>query len=174
MSEGLKELKQKDRATQMAEVLRLHLMEGKAIRAICRQTGLDRKKVREMLGSATSKPRKATGERRPSLLDPYEAELRKLLEDCADIRAPAALDRLRANGYQGGLTIVRVWLRRLRPRPAQEAFFTRSYEAGRMLQVDWGLERRRIMRRPGHRRCSSWIAVPKTPGDARYGGWLVA
>lgn len=138
MSEAVKEMKHKDRATQMAEVLRLHLTEGKGIRAICRQTGLDRKKVREMVGSAKSKPRKAAAERRPSLLDSYEADLRKLLEDCADIRAPAALDRLRAHGYQGGLTIVRDWLRLQRPRPAREAFFTRSYEAGRMLQVDWG------------------------------------
>ncbi len=138
MSERAKELKQQDRATQLAEVLRLHLTEGRGIRAICRQTGLDRKKVREMVGSAKSKPRRPSVGQRPSLLDPYEADLRTLLEDCVDIRAPAALDRLRANGYQGGLTIVRDWLRRRRPRPAQEAFFTRSYEAGRMLQVDWG------------------------------------
>jgi len=138
MSEGEKDWKDKDRSTQMAEVLRLSLIEGKGIRAIERATKLDRKKVRQLLFSARSKPGKAKpGEHRPSILDPYDADLRKLLENCAEIRAPAALDQLRANGYQGGISIVRDRLRLLRPRPAQEAFFTRSYEPGRMLQVDW-------------------------------------
>ena len=138
MSEGPTDLKRKDRSAQMAEVLRLSLMEGRGIRAIERETGLDRKKVRDLLTSSKSKPGKGRpGEHRPSILDPYDADLRKLIEDCADLRAPAALDRLRANGYQGGVTIVRDRLRQLRPRPAQEAFFTRSYEPGRMLQVDW-------------------------------------
>lgn len=138
MSVGDKDLKDKDRSTQMAEVLRLSLMEGKGIRAIERQTGLDRRKVRDFLSSAKSKKEKTKpGEHRPSILDPYDADLRKLLENCVDIRAPAALDQLRANGYQGGVSIVRDRLRLLRPRPAQEAFLTRSYEPGRMLQVDW-------------------------------------
>jgi transposase len=72
-----------------------------------------------------------------SILAPYEGELKRAVEECADIKAPAVLDRLRAQGYQGGLTVVRERLRRLRPRPKQEAFFTRSYGPGRMLQVDW-------------------------------------
>ncbi|MHB8876631.1 MAG: IS21 family transposase [Myxococcaceae bacterium] len=138
MPESGKDLKHKDRSTQMAEVLRLHLMEGRGIRAIHRQTGLDRKKVRELLGAAKSKQAESKkAAHRPSILDPYEGEVRVLLENCADIRAPAALDRLRANGYQGGISILRDRLRQLRPRPKQEAFLTRSYEAGRMLQVDW-------------------------------------
>jgi transposase len=138
MSEDEKSLKDKDRSTQMAEVLRLQLLEGKGIRAIERETGLDRKKVRELLFSAKSKPGKGRpAEERPSILDAYDSDLRKLLENCADIRAPAALDHLRANGYQGGISIVRDRLRLLRPRPAQEAFLTRSYKPGRMLQVDW-------------------------------------
>ena len=53
------------------------------------------------------------------------------------MKAPAVLDRLRAKGYHGGITVVRDRLRKLRPRPKQEAFFTRSYEPGQMLQVDW-------------------------------------
>ena len=137
MSERVKDLKLKDRSTQMAEVLRLHLMEGKGVRAIHRETGLDRKKVTGLLSSAKKNNRGKPGERRPSILDPYAANLRELVENFSDIRAPAALDQLRAAGYQGGISIVRDRLRQLRPRPAQEAFLTRSYEPGRMLQVDW-------------------------------------
>ena len=115
MSDGEKNLKDEDRSTQMAEVLRLQLVEGQSIRAIERQTGLDRKKVRDLLFSARNKPGKAKpGERRPSILDPYDGTLRKLLENCAELRAPAALDQLRAEGYQGAISIVRDRLRQLR------------------------------------------------------------
>ena len=40
-----------ERARQMAEVLRLHLTEGKGIRAIARATKLGRKKVRKLPSS---------------------------------------------------------------------------------------------------------------------------
>jgi transposase len=122
---------------QMAEVLRLHLTEGKGIRAIARQTGLGRKKVRKMLALARGKHKPSPARQRSSILSPYESDIRQMLEDCADIRAPAVLERLRGKGYQGGITVVRDRLHQLRPRPKQEAFFTRSYEPGRMLQVDW-------------------------------------
>ena len=43
------------RSTQMAEVLRLHLVEGKGIRAIAKATKLTRKTVRKLLGLASGK-----------------------------------------------------------------------------------------------------------------------
>ncbi|HXN42575.1 MAG TPA: IS21 family transposase [Myxococcaceae bacterium] len=121
----------------MAEVLRLRLTEGKSIHAIHRATGLDRKTVRRLLGLAKGKRQSKPERQRSSIVAPYDADIRKLLADCADIRAPAVLERLRSRGYQGGITVVRDRLRQLRPRPKQEAFFKRSYGPGRMLQVDW-------------------------------------
>lgn len=126
-----------ERSVQLAEVLRLHLVEGKGIRAIARQTQLGRKKVRKLLNLATGKHEPTPAPQRSSILAPYDEQIRKVLDDCADIRAPAMLDRLRERGYEGGITVVRDRLRLLRPRPKQEAFFTRSYGPGRMLQVDW-------------------------------------
>ncbi len=129
-----------ERAKQMAEVLRLHLTEGQGIRAIARATKLGRKKVRKLLALAKKSKAQGAGaaaQQRSSILAPYEETMRKTLEDCADMRAPAMLDRLRDAGYQGGITIVRDRLRVLRPRPKREAYFTRSYGPGRMLQVDW-------------------------------------
>lgn len=126
-----------ERSRQMAEVLRLSLVEGKGIRAIARELNLGRKKVRKLLGLAKGGKKPAPAQARVSILAPYEAAIRATVEECADIRAPAMLDRLREQGYQGGITIVRERLRVLRPRPKQEAFFTRSYGPGRMLQVDW-------------------------------------
>lgn len=130
-------LRRQDPSLQMAEVLRLHLVEGKGIRAIRRETGLARKTVRRMLGTAAGEREVFKPRAHSSIVDPYVDEIRELLEGCAEIRAPAVLDRLRAKGYQGGITVVRDRLRQLRPRPAREAFVTRSYAPGQMLQVDW-------------------------------------
>lgn len=132
------DLRSEDRATRMAKVLELSLVEGLGIRAIARQTRLNPKTVRKLLGCAkTEAARRAPAAPRPSLLDAHTPLLRKMLEEAPDLRAPAALDRLRPLGYQGGVSILRDRLRALRPRPAREAFLTRSYEPGRMLQVDW-------------------------------------
>lgn len=125
------------RSRQLAEVLRLHLTEGKGVKAIARQLKMHRKTVRKLLGASRGEGRARSPPPCSSILDPYQAEIRRALDDCADIRAPAVLDRLRAVGYQGGITVLRDRLRQLRPRPKQEAFFTREYGPGRMLQVDW-------------------------------------
>jgi transposase len=125
------------RSKQLAEVLRLHLTEGKGVKAIARQLRMHRKTVRKLLGVARGGGRPTPLPPRSSILDPYQDEIRRALHDCADIRAPAVLDRLRAVGYQGGITVVRDRLRQLRPRPKQEAFFTRDYGPGQLLQVDW-------------------------------------
>ncbi len=94
--------------------------------------------MRKLLGLAQGKNKPKPATPTTSILAPYDADIRKSVEDCADIRAPAVLDRLREQGYQGGITVLRTRLRQLRPRPRQEAFLTRSYGPGRLLQVDWG------------------------------------
>jgi transposase len=138
MASGEDRLRDKDRATQMAKVLELKLVKGMGIRAIHRETGLDRKTVRALLGVAQGTAHKSkTPAPRTSMLDEHESTVRKLVEDCPSIRAPAVLDRLREKGYDGGITILRNRLRVLRPRPKQEAFLSCSYAPGRMLQVDW-------------------------------------
>jgi transposase len=138
MAGGEDSLRNKDRASQMAKVLELKLVQGMGIRAIHRATGLDRKTVRALLGVAQRTAQKSkVPAPRPSLLDTHEPTVRKLVEDYPTIRAPAVLDRLREKGYQGGITILRDRLRELRPRAKQEAFLSCSYEPGRMMQVDW-------------------------------------
>lgn len=135
---ALKPKEPSDPSRQMAEVLRLSLTEGKGIRAIARETGLSRKTVRRMLGTASGERERAKPrEKRACLVDPYVKEIQALLDDTPDIRAPAVLDRLRVSGYEGGITVLRDRLRQLRPRPTREAFVTRSYAPGKMLQVDW-------------------------------------
>lgn len=128
-----------DRRSQLfADVLRLSLIEGRSARSIARELGLSRNTVRKMLqasqGGAVTRPLPA---RRASMLDPFEAELRRCLDDEPGIKAPAVLERLRKQGYQGGVTIVRDRLRKLRPRPKAEAFLTLDFLPGAAMQVDW-------------------------------------
>lgn len=130
-------LSEQEKSDLTATVAKMRLVDGKSIHGIRRATGLSRKTIRKLLGLARKKPRQAKAPERTSILTPYEDEIRKALEDCAEMKAPALLDRLRAKGYQGGITVVRDRLRQVRPKPRQEAFFTRSYAPGQMLQVDW-------------------------------------
>jgi transposase len=121
---------------RLSEVLRLSLVEGLSIRAVARQLQLSRKTVRRLLGRAGErKPPASTP--RASLLDGYDAEIRRLLAKTPELRAPAILERLRPVGYTGGITILRDRLRALRPRPAREAFLTLDFAPGAAFQVDW-------------------------------------
>jgi transposase len=123
-------------ATRLAEVLRLRLVEGQSIHAISRRLRMSRKTVRRLLGLRrvpTPKP----PPRRGSVVDLYDAEIRRLLADTPDIKATTVLERLRPIGYSSGITILRERLRALRPRPTREAFLTLDFAPGSAFQVDW-------------------------------------
>ena len=121
---------------RLSEVLRLSLVEGLSIRAIARRQQLHRKTVRRLLGRASER-KPPSSEPRASLLDAYDAEIRRLLADTPEFTAPAILERLRPLGYTGGITILRDRVHKLRPRPAKEAFLTLDFKPGAAFQVDW-------------------------------------
>ncbi|HMQ35798.1 MAG TPA: hypothetical protein PKD53_34145, partial [Chloroflexaceae bacterium] len=124
------------RAPQLAEVLRLRLVEGQSIRAISRRLNLARKTVRKLLGQGPPAPPVAPP-RRGSVVDLYDAEIRRLLDDTPDMTATTILERLRPLGYSSGITILRERVRPLRPRPPREAFLTLDFAPGEAFQVDW-------------------------------------
>src|SRR5271156_755195 len=119
----------------VAEVLRLGLVEGVSVRQIARQLQVSRKTVRKILGRhhAPAKPSTPRG----SLLDPYEKAIHALLDDTPEMLAPAVLERLRPLGYTGGVTILRARLRSLRQHGQREAFLTLHFEPGSAVQIDW-------------------------------------
>jgi transposase len=129
-------MKELDPSTRVAEVLRLGLVEGVAVRAIARRLHLARKTVRKILGRHHAPPKPAAGPR-GSILDPYESAIRAVLDDTPEMLAPAVLERLRPLGYTGGVTILRDRLRRLRPGGHREAFLTLDFPPGEAMQVDW-------------------------------------
>lgn len=124
-----------DPSARVAEVLRLGLIEGVAVRAIAKRLHMARKTVRRILGRHTA-PAKPPATR-SSILEPYEAPIRAMLDDAPEMLAPAVLERLRPLGYTGGVSILRARLRRMRPHAHREAFLTLSFEPGEAMQVDW-------------------------------------
>lgn len=129
-------MKPLDPSGRVAEVLRLGLIEGVSVRAIARKLQMARRTVRHILGRepARAKPPPAP---RGSIVDPYELAIRKILDECPEMLAPAVLERLRPLGYTGGVTILRARLRKLRPQRRREAFLTLHFEPGAAMQVDW-------------------------------------
>lgn len=121
----------------LANVLRLSLIDGLSARAIAKRLSLSRNTVRKLLGRAPAhalRPSPARG----SILDLYKPEIKDLLEEVPEMKAPAMLERLRRLGYTGGITVVRKHLRLTRPRPQREAFLTLDFHPGAAMQVDWG------------------------------------
>jgi transposase len=128
-------LTEAERGKQLAEVLRLSMTEGHSERAIAKRLGIARQTVRRLLGKA---PSKVVAQRpQVSILDPYLAVIRKLVEEAPTIRAPAVLERLRPLGYEGGVSILRDRLVTLRPHPQREAFLTLDFAPGEAVQIDW-------------------------------------
>jgi transposase len=74
--------------------------------------------------------------RRRSKLDPFKKQIVGWLE-AHRYSATQIVQRLRECGYEAGTSIVRDFVRRVRP-PTREAFLTLSFAPGEAAQVDWG------------------------------------
>lgn len=119
-----------------AEVQRLSRREGLSKAAIARRLGMSRNTVARLL-RLNEPPRYA---RTPagSLVDPFADQIAALLS--VDPKAPATViaERLRADGYTGGLSILKAHLASVRPGfLAARAFQRTSYRPGEIGQVDW-------------------------------------
>ena len=74
--------------------------------------------------------------KRPSKLDPFKGMVVRLLATFA-FSAQQLLQRLRESGYNGGYSILKDYVRTVRP-PRQPAFLTLQFAPGQCAQVDWG------------------------------------
>jgi transposase len=73
---------------------------------------------------------------RASRLDPFKGQIVRWL-DTHPYSAQQILQRLREAGFAGGATMVKDYVRQIRPRP-REAYLTLQFAAGECAQVDWG------------------------------------
>jgi transposase len=74
--------------------------------------------------------------KRGSQLDPYKGMFVRWLE-AHPFSAQQIFQRLREAGYRGGLTIVNMYVRRIRP-PKRKAFLKLTFAPGECAQIDWG------------------------------------
>ncbi len=119
---------------QWAEIRRLHRVEGMSIRGISRRLGLARETVtRAVRGKGPPVYRRAA---RPSKLDSFKGRIAALLAEYPRLSAVRFREILSAEGYTGGITILRDYLHEVRPRPIQ-AFQRTVYQPSEIGQVDW-------------------------------------
>lgn len=73
---------------------------------------------------------------RSSQLDPFKAQIVRLLE-AHPYSGQQIFQRLREDGFAGGITIVKDYVHKVRP-ARREAFLKLSFAPGECAQVDWG------------------------------------
>src|SRR5690606_23288138 len=107
--------------------------------AIAEKLGIDRKTVTRLLQEgATRHYRRETQPNRVSKLDPYKEYIRQRVVEDGVTNAQVILREIRNQGYQGGYTILKDFMKPLRPQ--RKSKFTVRYETapGEEAQVDWG------------------------------------
>ena len=119
------------------EITVLH-RQGKAIREIARLTGHSRNSVRAVL---RGKAKQQYGPRQPRKrkLDPYKDWLRERVASAAPQRIPATvlLCELQAQGYPGGMSQLRAYVKTLQPAAPVEPVLRFETGKGEQMQVDW-------------------------------------
>lgn len=124
-------------ATLWSEIRRLHLAHGIYKKEIARRLGLSVKTVRKAIKRETPPPEKIT-RLRESKLDSFKETIVSLLSDYPGLSAIRIYEKIREQGYRGSLTILRYYLRKVRP-VKKEVFVRIETEPGIEAQVDWGL-----------------------------------
>lgn len=117
------------------EVLRKH---GFSLRRIAAEVGCAVNTVRSHL-TAGHKPKYERQKKRPSKLSPYEAYLRERQASAHPLWIPATVlhREITAQGYQGGMSQLRRFLREIRPTLPAEPVVRFETVPGEQMQVDW-------------------------------------
>jgi transposase len=122
------ELRREQRDERDRRIHRL-LAQGHGLKATARLAGVDVKTVRRLV-----RPKKLR-ERRKSKLDPFRPVIRKLV--CTDgLSAVLVLEEIRALGYQGGYSVLKEYVRTIRPKTIRAAHLRFETAPGQQGQVD--------------------------------------
>jgi len=121
-----------------AEIRRLAKVEGLSHREIARRLRCCTRTIKKALALDLA-PSETIRPVRGSILDPYKPKIDALIAKYPRLSAMRVLEEIRKGpeGYTGQVTVVRDYLRQIRPargRVYQEV----HYEPGQALQVDWG------------------------------------
>jgi transposase len=120
---------------QWAEVRRLFFVRGLSQREIHRRTGLHRDTIRNAINRET--PPKYERAPAGSKLDPFKAEIHRLLRANPKLPGQRVRELITPLGFDGGKTIVDDYLRQVRPLFAPPRTFQRTvYRPGEICQFD--------------------------------------
>lgn len=110
--------------------------EGLSVRKLAMRLGLSRPPVHKYLDNPNpQRPRII----RASKLDPFTADIEHLLDVDPKVSAMVIRPRLEERGFDGGMTIVRDYLRHVRPSPKPKTACLRlESPPGAQCQIDWG------------------------------------
>lgn len=111
--------------------------QGLGVSAIARQTGLDRKTVRKYLARGLEAPAYKAREPRARVIDEFASYLRERIAAYPDLSAKRLMREIREDGYTGGYTSVKDFVRAARP--PKETRFEWRFETppGKQAQVDF-------------------------------------
>jgi len=124
-----------DRQT-VFEIHRLHNL-GFKERNIARKLRLSRPTVKKYIENPN--PQRPKPIIRASKLDSYKDRIKQFLEDDPQVKAPVVLQRIAKQGFDGKITIVRDYLKKLRGQQNfRTAFIRFESPAGEQMQIDWG------------------------------------
>jgi transposase/DUF971 family protein len=119
---------------QFCQIKDLHAREGLKAAPIAGVLGLDPKTVAYWLGQERFRTRRPAP--RASKLDSFKPQIRQMLEKYP-YSAAQVWQRLREQGFEGGYSMVKAYVRMVRPKP-QPAFLKLAFAPGECAQVDWG------------------------------------
>jgi transposase len=119
---------------QFCQIKDLHDHQGLKVAQIAPTLGLDPRTVAYWLRQERFRPRKSSP--RTSKLDPFKPQIVQLLEKYP-YSAAQVFQRLREQGFDGGYSIVKAYVRAVRPK-RQAAFLKLAFAPGECAQADWG------------------------------------
>jgi transposase len=117
------------------QIQHLSAHQGRNASQIARELLLDPRTVAYWLTQEHFRPRKS--QPHASKLDPFKPEIGRML-DRYPYSAAQVFQRLREQGFAGGYSLVKAYVRAVRPR-RQPAFLTLAFAPGECAQVDWGM-----------------------------------
>jgi transposase len=120
-----------------AKIRRHFFAEHWKIGTIATELGVHHDTVRRAIASDTFN-RSPTRPVPPSMLDPYKAFIQETLLQHPRLRATRLYEMIRARGYGGSDTVVRRYVKVVRPSSRTEAYFRLRTLPGEQAQVDWG------------------------------------
>ena len=157
------------RLEEWVDIVALH-RQGFSIKAIARQLGISRNAVRRGL-RRDGPPVRAPQKRPPSKLEPYKDYLLSRLAEFPELSTVALFEEIQAQGYTGGLTILRNFTRPYRVR-RREPVVRFETPPGHQAQVRLGASWHPRAFRPPHTALSLRVRPRLLPGSLCRGDHL--